>query len=272
MIKNHEIEFLIKSKLIKTDKICKRCCGKCSIVFKKHWIVRCNKSICRYETSVTKNTPLYRKKISLNLMLAIYNDFIKKKTIADIAILNNVTRSCVRKTIIDISNFIFYKYIYDIEKLGGVDIIVEGDESHLVHRKYNRGRLLKDIWVLGFVERTPQKRIIMLPIIKRKKSVLNFLTLLFVKKKSKIYTDKWGGYSELKNLGYQHKTVNHSENFVDPESNCHTNTIEANWSSLKRGIPISLRRRKYINAFLLRYMLIRNNKGDELSTVLNIYF
>ncbi|KAM0673682.1 hypothetical protein GVAV_002770 [Gurleya vavrai] len=38
--------------------------------------------------------------------------------------------------------------------LGGNDIVVECDESLFGKRKYNRGRLRKQTWVLGFVEKT----------------------------------------------------------------------------------------------------------------------
>ncbi|KAI9090516.1 hypothetical protein DFS34DRAFT_567567, partial [Phlyctochytrium arcticum] len=46
-----------------------------------------------------------------------------------------------------------------------------------------------------------------------------------------IYSDKWQGYvTPWRNqLGYGHETVNHSENFVDPDTSVHTQNIEANW-------------------------------------------
>ena len=44
-----------------------------------------------------------------------------------------------------------------------------------------------------------------------------------------IHTDCWKAYSKLVEHGYVHGTVNHSENFVDPESGAHTQSIESNW-------------------------------------------
>lgn len=47
-------------------------------------------------------------------------------------------------------------------------------------------------------------------------------------------TDKWAGYNELNYLGYYHDTVNHSENYVYPDSSSHTQEIEGGWNGIKR--------------------------------------
>ena len=41
-----------------------------------------------------------------------------------------------------------------------------------------------------------------------------------------IYSDQFTPYIPLNQLGYIHVSVNHSKNFVDPDSGAHTNTIE----------------------------------------------
>jgi len=40
-----------------------------------------------------------------------------------------------------------------------------------------------------------------------------------------IHSDQWRAYSSLKDHGFIHQTVNHSENFIDPNTGAHTQTI-----------------------------------------------
>ncbi|CAF1015223.1 unnamed protein product [Didymodactylos carnosus] len=45
-----------------------------------------------------------------------------------------------------------------------------------------------------------------------------------------IWSDEWKAYSRLQTTyGYDHQTVNHSQNFIDPHTGCHTQLIETLW-------------------------------------------
>ena len=48
-----------------------------------------------------------------------------------------------------------------------------------------------------------------------------------------IHSDEWRAYNRLSSLGYEHKTVNHSENFVNPENGANIQRIESMWGHLK---------------------------------------
>ncbi len=51
-----------------------------------------------------------------------------------------------------------------------------------------------------------------------------------------IHSDKWSAYNRLKSLGYEHNTINHSENFVNPENGANTQKIESTWGSFEDSI------------------------------------
>ena len=46
-----------------------------------------------------------------------------------------------------------------------------------------------------------------------------------------------GAYVNLNNYGFEHYDVNHSENFKDPVTGAHANTVEGNWRHLRTFIP-----------------------------------
>lgn len=61
---------------------------------------------------------------------------------------------------------------------------------------------------------------------------------------SVIHSDEWPSFRCLESKGYEHDTVNHRHNFVNPDSGAHTQGIERSWLDAKiklkkqmRGVP-----------------------------------
>lgn len=56
-----------------------------------------------------------------------------------------------------------------------------------------------------------------------------------IREKSIIYSDEWRSYFKINQLkeNYQHFTVNHSKQFIDRRTGCHTNGIEGLWNKCK---------------------------------------
>ena len=52
---------------------------------------------------------------------------------------------------------------------------------------------------------------------------------------STVWSDMWAAYRQLPNLpqNYQHGTVNHTINFIDPNTGVTTNRVEAMWQRAK---------------------------------------
>lgn len=126
--------------------------------------------------------------------------------------------------------------------IGGPGKEVEIDECLFVKRKYHVGRVLRgQSWVLGgvvrgsnvhFMEFVPDRTInTMIPILARR-----------IASGSIVHSDRYATYTNLpaKLAEYgvliEHRTVNHSTNFVDPDTGSHTQSIEGLWSTIKRSI------------------------------------
>lgn len=121
------------------------------------------------------------------------------------------------------------------QSIGGPNLIVEIDESVITKRKYNRGRLTSEIWVFGGICRQTGERFVF-QVPDRSADTLIPLIQVYIKPHSIIHSDGWAAYNEISNLPeqYQHFVVNHSENFVDPDTGCHTQSVERMWREVKR--------------------------------------
>ena len=113
------------------------------------------------------------------------------------------------------------------KKIGGPGDIVEIDESCFGRRKYQRGRPVRQVWVLGGVSRNTKETFLVI-CKKRDKKTLHHLITRHVEKGTTIHTDQWRGYYGLEELGYNHYCVNHSKEFVNPnDPSVHTQRIES---------------------------------------------
>ncbi|XP_049338850.1 uncharacterized protein LOC125803978 [Astyanax mexicanus] len=129
------------------------------------------------------------------------------------------------------------------QKVGGADIIVQIDESKFCHkRKYGKGRYgntwrRKRTWVFGMLEIRPHlKRPILRLVKKRDKNTLIPIIRKHVKPTTLVVSDDWRAYSSLKEEGYRHVRVNHSQNYIDPISGLHTQNIERAWQTYKKEV------------------------------------
>ncbi|VDI03030.1 Hypothetical predicted protein [Mytilus galloprovincialis] len=124
----------------------------------------------------------------------------------------------------------------DSEKIGGENVIVEIDESKFGKRKYHKGRRVEGQWVFGGIERDSKKSFFA-SVENRTKETLLKLIKDNIKPGTTIISDCWKAYDCLGSEGFEHLKVNHSVNFVDPETGAHTNTIESTWRALKKSLP-----------------------------------
>ena len=212
--------------------------------------MKCNKGKC----SIRKGTVFDNRNLSTQQILLIFWHFVHHLTVVQCAQYTNIS---------DKNNStvcFWYKFCREVctewfwdpcntPKLGGFGKIVEMDESYSPGKpKYNRGRRLgdgawedDDKWMFGMTERgsldavavqvpSNRSRLSLLPIIDDNCNVGTIFC-----------SDGWKAYNKLaEHLELDdvlHYPVNHSENYVDPDTGAHTQTIEGFWRQVKAWLP-----------------------------------
>ncbi|XP_018497355.1 uncharacterized protein LOC108865135 [Galendromus occidentalis] len=116
--------------------------------------------------------------------------------------------------------------------IGGVGLTVEIDETLFSKRKYQRGRILPAQWVFGGICRETREAF-MMTVPDRTAPTLKAAMQRHVLPGTRVISDCWKAYFRLADWGFEHQTVNHSKNFVDPITGAHTQSIERQWRSVK---------------------------------------
>ncbi|XP_071576488.1 uncharacterized protein [Temnothorax nylanderi] len=147
-------------------------------------------------------------------------------------------------------------------KLGGPNIIVEIDEAKIGKRKYNRGRIIEGKWIFGGYERGT-KKIFIVPVQDRTEKTLLELIKEWILPGTTIMSDCWKSYNCLNSEGFQHLTVNHSMNFVDPDTGAHTQHIERVWRKVRANIPRYGTRSSHLVGYLAEYLFKRVHAYED---------
>ena len=105
--------------------------------------------------------------------------------------------------------------------------------------------------MFGVVERESQKALLFHVPDRTRETLVHRLITTHIRPGTVIYSDQFTPYIPLNQLGYIHLSVNHSKNFVDPDSGAHTNTIECMWALVKKKLKsMSRTLYKYIPSYL----------------------
>ena len=252
--------------------ICEQCGSRTTKTTVRDFTFRCSWSLCRHSVNILCETPFYHRKLSKVTILRILLMWIAKARISLIAELMGLSRQTVSSVIKAIKKPLLLSFYSKQQVIGGENVIVEIDESKFGKVKYHRGHRVEGVWVFGMVERTPERRIVLIPVDKRDKETLEKVIIKYVHRESIIYSDCWKAYNNLYFYFDAHLNVNHSKNFVDPITNVHTNTIEGNWSSIKDQVSITHRTKKHVEMYLIRYALKRNYGKNALKELIKDLF
>lgn len=216
-------------------------CNEEMIYYEDKKIFRCNKLNCNKSISLTAGTIFHSAKINIQILIFLIYEWSINTGVENTATEYELNISVVSRWFkkFRMLSTIFY-FINNQQPIGGIGKIVEIDESLVVKRKYNRGRLLNSqIWIFGGIVRNePQSCFIEIVPNRKRETLLNIIARKILPF-STISSDCWLAYENLSQLlpsmNLTHIKVNHSKNFVNPNNSvAHTQNIEAFWSSLKR--------------------------------------
>ncbi len=183
--------------------------------------------------------------------------------------------------------------------VGTAENPVQIDESYFLgRRKYGKGRLMKGnidennknvsenesadwdsekapetfniddptwCWVLGIYVSNLECKFSRLR--DRSGSTLIPIIEKYVEPRSVIVTDLWDGYNLLSTRGFIHETVNHTENYVNPDTGYHTQRIERSWKNAKLPLRCEMQNRKLFQSHL-NEVCWRMIHGDKLNQLL----
>ena len=68
----------------------------------------------------------------------------------------------------------------------------------------------------------------------------------------------------MQDNGYEHRTVNHSENFVDPSTGTHTQNIESSWRALERRVTKGGVTHDALDRHFAEYIWMQNHKKEDV--------
>lgn len=139
---------------------------------------------------------------------------------------------------------------------------MEIDEVKIGKRKFNKGRMLKEQWIFGGIER-PTKKVFIVPVENRSSKTILSLICKYIASGSIIHSDCWRAYNDLKNENYAHQTVNYSENFVDPNTKVHTQNIERLCREMRANLPRFDTREYHYKHYIAEFLFKRLYTFDK---------
>jgi transposase-like protein len=209
------------------------------ITTRKGGYYRCNQ--CQEDFTVRTGTIFERSHVPLHKWIyAMYLVVTARKGISSMQLAKEI--GVTQKTAWFILGRLREACGEDFEKLRGIveidEVYIGGSTTNMHKSKRPRKGEDKKTAVLGMRERGGRTKA--LPVARTDGATLEFAIIDRVEPGTTIYTDEWRGYAGLRFLDYQHATVRHAVGeYVRRErdgSKTTTNSIEAVWAVLKRGI------------------------------------
>lgn len=279
------IKYLFSKSVLKEDLPCKSCAQPMSV--KKYtrnkdgFAFRCLQTTCsnyRKYFSIRIGSIFEKYRFHLSVGIKLLWKWTLDETYADIMTEVDVHHQVLIDFYDDLRTYCSRYFLENPIYLGGGGIACQIDESLFRHKpKYHRGRATDyEIWVFGIADTSCNPSKIYMQIVDdRSASTLLPIITRVCRKGTIIVSDQWKAYNNIKKIGYEHLTVNHSLHFVDPQTQANTQAIESYWAKVKYRIKI--KKGVYgdkLELYLQEWMWkdnIFNDKWDNLMDLLKIY-
>ena len=230
------VRFLQQRGILHNPRICANCIRPMTLNLRPtkgdRW--RCSVRGCRREIGLRKNTWLEYSNLPYRTIVLFLYGWSKEMT----SVLFCEHELGIRKTtVIDWNNFL--REVCAAELLahpvviGGPGRVVEVDEALFSHRKNHQGRVLPQQWVFGGIDRQ-SRECFMYTVPDRSGPTLLPIIQQVIAPGTTIMSDMWAAYGGINAMGFAHLQVNHTYNFIDPQTGAHTQNIENSWKNTKQ--------------------------------------
>ena len=217
---------------------------------------RCQQGQCKQDIPVRRGTWLEGSRLTYRQIILFIYCWSKEMTSLSFC---NFELEMNESTTIDWNNYLrevcAHTLILNPVVIGGPGKTVEIDESMFARRKSEVGRVLPQQWVFGGICRETRE-CFMYTVPDRKATTLIPIIAANILPGTTVISDQWRVYNNVGQLpGLRHLTVNHSLNFVDPNSGAHTQRIERSWKTAKeRNKRHNGTHRSMLDSYMCEYM------------------
>ena len=236
----------------------------CGVVMKKihhkgkcdGYILRCQ--FCNKTSSICKRSVLEGSKLSICQILAVVVHFCEEECVNELAQKIGISRPSICRWYAILRKICGKALEANFKRLGGIGHTVQIDETVIARRKYNVGRNVQQQWLFGAIDMI-NGSFILRNIDNRSRKELQSVIIDTIYEDTHVISDCWSSYMAIfsNRNDYTHSHVNHSRNFVNPETGANTQLIENLWSRLKSTLRRKFQRsrghlQEYLDEFCFR--------------------